>query len=64
MGKADSAAVLKASDCLNSQPSSVMQLDSSEALCMEYHVNYNVGSMTMYTSADLQVQHLGTKYMW
>ena len=31
-------AVLKASDWLNGQLSSVMQLDSLEALCMEYHV--------------------------
>ena len=31
-------AVLKVSDWPNAQLSSVMQLDSSEALCMEYHV--------------------------
>ena len=42
--KADSAAgklmtaALKASDWLNGQLSSVMQLDSCKALCMEYHV--------------------------
>ena len=31
-------AVLKASDWLNGQLSSIMQLYSREALCMEYHV--------------------------
>ena len=31
-------AVLKASDWLNSQLSSILQLDSHDALCMEYHV--------------------------
>ena len=30
--------VLKASDWLNSHLSSIMQLNSREALCMEYHV--------------------------
>ena len=44
MGEADSIAgkvmiaVLKASDWLNGQLSSEIQLDSREALCMEYHV--------------------------
>ena len=40
-GKADSAlgkCILNASNWLNSQLSSVMQLNSHEALCMEYHV--------------------------
>ena len=40
VSKTDSAAALsiKASDWLNGQLSSAMQLDSREALCMEYHV--------------------------
>ena len=55
--------VFKASDWLNGQLSSVMQLDSNEALCMEYHV-YTSSTVSKSSSIKLIALIVQVSHSW